>query len=120
MSNKREFKKYVEAIGGSACEAMIATFYNVEGADKDAIAKSIEQILKAVCAAKSNACVTFDKGVKAFENPKEYSVAKKNFYRSIFIRINEDFSKELDTALKSFNAAIPQNAKEENKKAVAE
>ena len=120
MANKREFKKYVEAIGASACEAMMSTYYNVEGADKEAIIKAIEQVLGAVGADRSNANVTFDKGVKAFENLKEYSKAKKEFDKKLFVKISDDFTTQLDAALKIFNAAIPQNVKDEYKKAVAE
>lgn len=120
MANKREFKKYVEAVGASACEAMMVTYYNEEGVNQAEIAKAIEQVLGAVGAARSNADITFDKGVKAFDNLKDYSVAKKNFYKKLFDKINEDFNSQLDAAVKTFNAAIPQNVKEEYKKAVAE
>lgn len=119
MANKREFKKYVEAIGASACEAMMETYYNVEGADKAAIEKAMGQVLGAVGAARAHANVFFDKGHKAFENPAEYSKAKAEFFKKLFVKINDDFAKELDAALKVFNAAIPANVKEDYKKAVA-
>ena len=119
MANKREFKKYVEAIGASACEAMMSTYYNVDGVDRNAIAKAIEQVLGAVGAAQSNANVTFDKGVKAFVDIKEYSAEKKGFYKKLFVKINDDFSKEVEAALKIFNAAIHQAVKEQNKKEIA-
>lgn len=120
MANKREFKKYVEAIGASACEAMMATYYNVEGADKNEIAKAIEKVLGAVGTARSNANVTFDKGVKAFPSLSDYSKAKKDFNKKLFVKISDDFTKELDEALKQFNAAIPASVKEAQKKAVNE
>lgn len=119
MANKREFKKYVEAVGASACDAMMATFYNVDGADKDAILKSLKMVLGAVGSARSNANVTFDKGVKAFDSPKEYGKAKKEFYSKMFVKINDDFSKDIDEALKVFNGAIPQAVKDSYKEAVA-
>lgn len=120
MANKREFKKYVEAVGASACEAMTATFYNVEGADKDAIAGAIEKVLGAVGTATSNANVTFDKGPKGFDSLKDYSKAKEAFYKQLFIKINDEFGAALDEALKQFNAAIPQSVKEEYKQVAAE
>lgn len=120
MANKREFKKYVEAVGASVCEDMMSALYTVEGADKEAISKAIEKAICAVGAARSNANVTFDKGVKAFPSLKEYSVAKKDFYKKLFVKVSDDFTKELDETLKIFNAAIPAVVKEENKKAVAE
>lgn len=117
MANKREFKKYVEAVGASACQAMMSTYYNVEGADKKAITKAIEQVLGAVGAAQAHANIYFDKGHKAFENMREYSKAKKEFFVKLFDKINDDFNSEIDAALKTFNAAIPAAAKEAQKQA---
>lgn len=119
MANKQEYKKYVEAVGASACEAMMATYYNVDGVDKNEIANAIEKVLCAVAAARSKANVTFDKGPKAYEDLKSYSKAKTAFYKQLFTKISDDFTQDLDAALKQFNSAIPQNIKEDNKKAVA-
>ena len=118
MANKRDFKKYVEALGSSACESMVDVYDNVENVDKDGIAKAIEKVLCAVAAAKSNADVTFDRGVKAFANLGEYSKAKKEFYRQLFTKVNEDFFSQIDEALKLFNESVPEEKKEENKAAV--
>lgn len=119
MANKREFKKYVEAVGASACDAMMATYYNVEGADKEAILNSIKMVLGAVGSARSNANVTFDKGVKAFDSLEDYCKAKREFYSKMFVKINDDFAKDIDEALKVFNGAIPQAVKDSYKEAVA-
>lgn len=113
--NKRDFKKYVESLGDSACASMVDIYDSVDKVDKSKVADAVEKVISAVAAAKSNADVTFDKGVKAFESLKEYSVAKKNFYRQLFKKIYEDFYKELDDAVKIFNSAVPDEVKEENK-----
>lgn len=120
MANKREFKKYVEAVGASACNEMMDAFYSVKGIDKEAVSKAIEQVLGATAAARSNANVFFDKGVKAFANKKEYGKAKEEFFVKLFNRINSDFTQELDEALKLFNSAVPQNVKDQNKAASVE
>lgn len=120
MANKREFKKDVEAVGSSACEAMMETYYNVKGVDKAAIEQAIEKVLGAIGAAQSNANIYFDKGVKAFSNPKEYSIEKKKFFVKLFNKITDDFNKEIEEALKQFNAAIPQEVKEQQKNEVAQ
>lgn len=117
--NKRDFKKYVESVGDSACAAMVDVFDSEEKADKSKIADAVENVISAVAAAKANADVTFDKGVKAFDSLKEYSKAKKVFYRQLFKKIYEDFYKELDDAVKLFNSAIPEEVKAENKAAAA-
>ncbi len=102
MANKREFKKYVDAIGASVIDEMIAAYYNVEKSDK----------------AKNNSNVTFDRGEKAFGDKKEYVTAKKNFYKSLFDKIFTEFDEETGAALKEFNAAIPEEVKMMNKESV--
>ena len=115
--NKRVFKKYVESVGDSACASMVDVFETVDKVDKEKVADAVEKVLSAVAAAKSNADVTFDKGVKAFENIVEYSKAKKTFYKQLFKKIYDDFYKELDEAVKTFNSAVPEDVKAENKAA---
>ena len=119
MANKREFKKSIDAVGASAIDTMMTAYYQVDEEAQDKIAKAIEKVLGATGAAKSNADITFDKGVKEFGNLKEYSVAKKKFYKALFDKVMENFSQELNDALKDFNAAIPQSLKDLNKAAVA-
>lgn len=118
MANKRIFKKYVESVGDSACASMVDVYETVENIDKAKVADAVEKVLCAVAAAKSNADVTFDKGVKAFANLKEYSKAKQVFFKNLFKKVNEDFYNDLDEALKLFNSAVPQEVKDENKEAV--
>lgn len=115
MANKRVFKKYVESIGDSACASMAEVYDTVADVDKDKVAKAVEDVLSAVAAAKSNADITFDKGVKAFPTLLEYSKAKKAFYRQLFEKINKDFYEEINEALKLFNSAVPQEVKDNNK-----
>lgn len=120
MANKREFKKYAEAVGASVCEAMMLAYYNQKGVDKDAVEKAIAKVLGATAAAKSNSNITFDKGHKAFADPEEYSKAKADFFVKLFAKINDDFNSEIDSAVKIFNAAIPQSVKDEQKKVAVE
>ena len=115
MANKREFKKYVEAVGASACDGMMEVYYTVDNAEKNEIAKAIEKVLGAVASARANSNVFFDKGAKAFADRKEYGKAKKEFFNKLFTKINGDFTKELDEALRIFNGAIPQGMKDHNK-----
>ncbi|MBD5236763.1 MAG: hypothetical protein HDS62_04395 [Bacteroidales bacterium] len=120
MANKREFKKYVDALAASACDEMMYSFHTVEGADKDAIAKAIEKVLVAANKARMNANIFFDRGVKAFENKEEYAKAKEAFFKALFEKVTTEFSEEVTSALKEFNAALPAEEKAKNKEAVAE
>ena len=116
--NKRDFKKYVESVGDSACAQMVDVYETVDNVDKGKVANAIEKVISAVAAAKSNADITFDKGVKAFDNLVAYSKAKKAFFKQLFNKINEDFYKDLDEAVKEFNSAVPDEVKVKNKEAV--
>lgn len=120
MANKREFKKYVDALGASVIDEMISAYYNVAGADRDKIAKSMEQVLGAIGKAKNNANVFFDRGVKAFGSVEEYAKAKKAFFRALFDKIETEFSEEVNAALHTFNDALPADEKARNKAAAAE
>lgn len=113
--NKRDFKKYVESLGDSACSSMVDVYETVENVDKEKVANAVEKVISAVAAAKSNADITFDKGVKAFGSLAEYSKEKKNFFKQLFKKIYDDFYKELDEAVKEFNSAVPEEVKSKNK-----
>ena len=120
MANKREFKKYVDALGASVIDEMVTSFYNVKGANRDEISKAIEATLAAIGKAKNNANVYFDKGVKAFGSVEEYSKAKKDFFVKLFDKIESDFNDDINAALKIFNAALPEDEKARNKEVASE
>ena len=117
MPNKREFKKYADALGASVIEEMMVAYYNVEGADRKAIADAVGKVLAAIEEAKNNSNVYFDRGVKAFPDHKEYSKAKKAFFRALFNKIESDFSAQVEDAVKAFNAALPEAYKAAQKEA---
>lgn len=119
MANKREFKKYADALGASVVNEMVSAYYNVKGADQDKIAEAIKVALGAVGKAKNNANVYFDKGMSAFEDAAAYAKSKREFFRSLFDKIETEFSEEINEALKVFNAAIPEEEKARNKEIAA-
>lgn len=118
--NKREFKKYVDALGASIVEEMMIAFYNVEGADRQLIGNAVGKVLDATEEARANSNVKFDRGPKAFENHKEYSKAKAAFFRQLFNKIYKDLDEAINSALKDFNAALPESVKKAQKEAVNE
>lgn len=119
MANKRDFKKYADALGASVVDQMISAYYNVKDADKDKIAEAIQMTLGAVGKAKLNANIYFDKGVKAFDDMAAYAKAKRDFFRALFDKIETELSEEINEALKLFNAALPEEEKARNKEIAA-
>ena len=116
MPNKREFKKYVEALGASVIEELMIVYSNVDNADRQAISTSVGNLLEAIEQARANANVTFDRGPRSFDSLKDYSKAKKDFYCALFNKISSEFEKEVEDGLKVLNAQIPAEDKENLKK----
>lgn len=115
MANKRNFKKYVTALGSAVCEDMLIARYNVEGIDAKAVDEAVNEVLTAVENGVANANIFFDRGAKAFESREEYLKAKRAFFKALFARISGDVSKSIDGAIKKFNAAVPAAVKAGNK-----
>lgn len=118
--NKRTFKKKVEALGALICDEILVSYYNVDGINKDEAGEACAKVLKAVGEARANSNVFFDRGRRGFANDKEYSQAKKAFFKALFGKINNDFDKEIAEGLKMFNGSIPAEVREANKKLVSE
>lgn len=119
MANKREFKKYADALGASIIDEMISAYYNIKDVDRDKIAEAMQKVLGAIGKAKNNANVYFDRGPRAFENMAEYAKAKNNFFKALFDKIETEFSEEINEALAIFNSALPAEEKARNKEIAA-
>lgn len=115
MANKRDFKKYVDAIGGSIYTEFSTVLYeNPKGLDKETLMQAIHTLLKAVGEARNNSNVFFDKGAKAFENRGAYEKAKRAFFKNLFDKINTEFSAGVEEAVKLFNKSVPEEVKKQN------
>ena len=119
MANKRDYKKYVEALAAAMLDEMISAYYNVKGADQDKLAKAMETVMGAMAKARNNANITFDRGPKSFADQKEYAKAKTAFFKSLFDKIDTEFAEETNAALKLFNEALPADEKARNKEIAA-
>lgn len=119
MANKREFKKYVDALGASIIDEMISAYHNVKGVDRDKIAEAMQKVLGAIGKAKNNSNIFFDRDPKAFESKADYAKNKKAFFRALFDKIETEFNEEINAALKLFNAALPAEEKARNKEYAA-
>lgn len=117
MANKREFKKFVDALGASVASQIASAYENVKGANREELQEAFSQLLGAVGAAKSNANRFFDRGRKGFGDAKEYARAKETYFKSLFNKIETDFNNEVSAAIKKFNAALPAAEKAANKEA---
>lgn len=109
MANKREFKKSVEALSSALVDEMMASYYNVEAADREKITSAITKVITAMQNAKNDSNKLFDKGVKDFENIEEYNKAKARFNKEKFEKAVDNFNNTIGDALKDYNEGMPKN-----------
>lgn len=117
MANKRVFKKTVKSIGSAICDEMMIGYYNINDINQEAVEKAITDMLCATYTAISNSNTFFGKSVREFDDRKKYNSMKKEFFRTLFDKILADFRANIDSSLKIFNAAIPEDFKQQNKSA---
>lgn len=112
MANKREFKKYVNAVCDNIISDMTYASLTLEGVDTKAIDDCCIDILKAGSLAIMKSNVKFDKTERAFDNKADYNKAKFHFFRELYKKTNKEFAASLNEAIKKFNTAVPSAAKE--------
>ena len=115
MSNKRDFKKSVDAVGGAVVSELWLAYYNVEDADRSLINSAIGNLVAAITVARAKANRLFGKGVREFPDYKAYAVARKEFTKKNYEETLAVFNKALASALKDFNKALPESERQANK-----
>ncbi|MCM1004809.1 MAG: hypothetical protein NC402_00750 [Prevotella sp.] len=115
MANKREFKKYVSEVANSVCSYMMDVLAFVPGVNEEEIHKAVITVLTASETAIVKTNVKFDKGHKAFP-AGGYSKARRAFFNTVYAKTQKEFNEAIEAAVKIFNAAVPAEIKEQNKK----
>lgn len=111
MANKRDFKKYTDAVGAMLVEEMLYAYSTIEKADKEAISAAVGQVLQAVEDARHHSNIYFDRGQKSFDDNKQYAAEKHRFFKALFNKVENEFNASVDEAIKKFNSAIPEEVK---------
>ncbi len=106
MTNKRDFKKYINTVCDNIISDMTFAAYSIEGANVKGIDEAVIEMLRAECAAVMKSNIKYDKTRRAFANDREYRAARKKFFHDMYHKINTEFSASIDAALKKFNAAL--------------
>lgn len=109
MASKRNFKKSVEALTSALVDEMMASYYNVEGADRDKISSAIAKIINAMGKAKKDSNQLFKRGVKEFDNLGAYNRAKAQHSKEKFDNAIAAYNDALGEALKDYNEGMPAN-----------
>lgn len=117
MANKRELKKEIQYVCGDiAAECLLAKNF-VKGVDKKAMKEIILKVADLQVNALANTSFCFDKQPHDFETRNEYNKARNAYYRKAYKSLREKFYAKVNELVKEMNAAIPQEVKDNNKKA---
>lgn len=108
MASKRKFKKSVEALSSAIVDEMMASYYNVQGADREKISSAISKVIGAMGKARVKANHLFGKGVKEFENLAAYNKAKAQHTKEKYNKVVADFNDTIADALKDYNEGMPK------------
>ena len=106
--NKREYKKAVTSLGTGICVQMFLIANSTKGYDMEAANGCISRVWNAMDEARKNANIFFGKKEREFADKGEYLKARRLFFVKLFQKLNNDFSSQIDEALKDFNAAAPK------------
>jgi uncharacterized protein YeaO (DUF488 family) len=103
--NKREYKKAVTALGSSVCVEFFNISCTTPGINKEEVDAAISQVWNAMIATTNGANRSFGKGPKKFEDRKAFRKAKNQYFTELFKSLSENFSTQIDEALKIVNKA---------------
>ncbi len=117
MANKRDLKKEIKYVCGDlAAECLLAKNY-VKGVDAKAMKEIITKIADLQISALNNVTFVFDKLPKDFESGAAYRKARAEYFKKAFSSLREKFYDKVNALVKEMNAALPQEVKDNNKKA---
>lgn len=116
MANKRDLKKQISSICGDiATECLIAAEY-VKGINKDEMRNIVCKLALLQENALKNVSFAFDKVPGDFSSRNEYKKARAAYFKKAFAAHREKFNTRIQEIVKEMNAALPQEAKDANKR----
>lgn len=119
MANKRQLKKYIRYVSGDiASEILVASAFDSR-IDRAKVEEIIRAIAKAQTQALDHCSFSFDRAVKDFETPAAYRKARHAYNKMAFDKVGTEFRQAVEAIVKEMNEALPQQVKDENKKALA-
>jgi len=116
MANKRNLKKQIRYMcGDMATECLIAAEY-VKGVDGNEMRRIVGEIAALQENSLANTQFFFDKTPSEFASRQEYNRARRAYFKKAFATFREKFNSRIQEIVKAMNAALPQEAKDLNKK----
>ena len=120
MATKRQLKKFVR----NSCGALAAEIILARAAFPQIDRKQVHDIVADIAALQADtlvkAGISFDKTPRDFADGHAYRKARSEYFATAYGRLMENFDSRIGEILKSMNAALPEQVREQFKEVASE
>lgn len=116
-ANRRLLKKEIHRICGALAGECVIAKLAIPGIDCEKLNELIFQLAELQESAIQLVSVDFPQTPKSFASKKEYADARRSYYKASFAKLREHFNIRVQEILKEMNAAVPDAATPEKRKA---
>jgi hypothetical protein len=117
MAKKRNLKKEIQYVCGDLAAECLLSKNFVKGVDANAMSDIITKVADLQISAVNNVTFCYDKFPRDFEHRGAYRKARRIYYHKAYNSLREKFYEKVNELVKEMNAALPQEVKDNNKKA---
>lgn len=119
MANKRQLKKFIRNFCGAAAAEILLARAAFPQMDRKKVYDIVKEIASLQSAALNCVTLTFPQSPDAFENSRQYSKARKAYFREAYSKLIEGFDAKMTDIVKKMNEALPEEARKEIKEFIS-
>lgn len=116
-ANKRLLKKEIHRICGALAGECVIAKIAIPGIDREKLNEIIYQLADLQVSALRLVSVDFPGTPKSFATKKEYTDARRAYYKASFAKLKEHFNARIQEILREMNATVPDAETPEQRKA---
>ena len=116
-ANKRLLKKEIHRICGALAGECVLAKIAIPGIDREKLNEIIYQLADLQASALRLVSVEFPRTPRSFDNRKEYTAARRAYFKASFAKLREHFNARVQEILKEMNATVPDASTPEQRKA---
>ncbi len=114
--NKRSTKKAIRRICGDVAGECIVASHFIKGVSTEEMHKIVIEVATLQTVSLEKVSVAYDKIPSDFGNKHEYNKERRTYFKKAFATLHKEVEAKLQEIVKAMNAALPQEAKDANKK----
>ena len=114
-ANRRLLKKEIHRICGALAGECVIAKLVIPGADTEKLNGIIYQLAELQESALKLVSVDFPQTCSSFASKKEYTDARRAYYKASFAKLREHFNSRVQEILKEMNATVKASTPEERK-----